>query len=156
MDLLKGTADVVQVLLERELWCVYADHDSALRVFLRPGSKVRQRAEPVDAREGAEVDDDDFSKQALRGQRWRVEPLGPAGDGRQLARDALRRFRSVPDEEPAEQTGLRRSDRHCRPPEKTPSSMVDSRIHDLIAHSRTERDAEILDRIKSVPPRRIH
>ena len=41
--------DVVDVSFEGELRCVHADGDEILPVLLRPGTDVRERAQPVDA-----------------------------------------------------------------------------------------------------------
>ena len=69
-------AYVVDVLLELELRRVNADHHQApTLVLLGPGAHVRQRAQPVDAGIGPEVDEDDLTAQARNGQRRRVEPV---------------------------------------------------------------------------------
>src|SRR5262252_3145149 len=59
--LLHRTTDVVHVPFEWELGRVDADHDEPFLVPLRPGAKVWQRAEPVDARIGPEIDEHDFA-----------------------------------------------------------------------------------------------
>src|SRR3954464_11582735 len=48
-----------------------------------PATPVRQRAQPVDAGVGPELDQDDAAAQQLGGQRLRVEPSGRAVQGRQ-------------------------------------------------------------------------
>jgi hypothetical protein len=59
--------DVPEVVLERELRRVHAEHDEpVLLVLLAPGSDVRKRSQPVDARVGPEVDDHHAPAQALR------------------------------------------------------------------------------------------
>src|SRR5271169_2984314 len=68
-------ADVVDVSFECELRCVDTNHDQSLTlVFLSPGTDVRKRTSPVDARVCPEVDEHDSSAQALGGQWLRVEP----------------------------------------------------------------------------------
>src|SRR5262249_8198626 len=86
-------ADIVRVVFERELWRVHADEDERLPILLPPSAKVRQRTQPIDARVGPEVDDDDLPGKAWRGQSGRVEPLDGVTNRRQLARYALVRFR---------------------------------------------------------------
>src|SRR4029079_6023695 len=53
-------AHVLEIVLERELRRMYADDDDARLVPLGPGTHVRKRAQPVDARVGAEIHDHDF------------------------------------------------------------------------------------------------
>jgi hypothetical protein len=56
--ILRGVADVVDVVLELELGCMDADHgQSQILVLLGPGANISERAEPVDARVGPEVDE---------------------------------------------------------------------------------------------------
>ena len=75
-------ADVLQVVLERELGRVHADRDEpVIPVGLVPRADVRERPEPVDAGVRAEVDDDDLPAQAVGRQRRRVEPLVRTGEG---------------------------------------------------------------------------
>ena len=59
----------------------------ASRVFRRPGADVRQRAQPVDAGVGPEVDEDDPSPESLGRQRLGVEPPGGAVEGGQATLD---------------------------------------------------------------------
>ena len=60
---------IVGVLFKRKLRGVNADHDqSAIPVFFGPGADIGKRAQPVDARVGPEIDEDDFSSQSRRGQ----------------------------------------------------------------------------------------
>jgi hypothetical protein len=81
--LLRGLADVVDVVLEWELRRVDADHDQPLiLVLLVPRADVAERAQPVDARVGAEVDEDDLPAQAHRRQPLGVEPAGRAFEPR--------------------------------------------------------------------------
>src|SRR5258708_7710961 len=80
---LYGRANVVEVFLERELRCVDTDHDQSLSfVFLGPRADIGKCASPVDARVSPEVDEDDFSAQAGRGQWLRIEPTVRATQGR--------------------------------------------------------------------------
>src|SRR5829696_1214818 len=81
----RGPADVVDVSLERELGRVHADDDEALvAVLLVPRPDIAERPEPVDARVGPEVDEDDLPGEARRRQRLRVEPAGDPVEGGQL------------------------------------------------------------------------
>jgi hypothetical protein len=76
-QVLRGLADVVDVLFERELGRVDADHHKPLVcVLLEPGADIAERAEPVDAGVGPEVDEDDLSAQVVGHGRLRVEPAG--------------------------------------------------------------------------------
>jgi hypothetical protein len=71
----------VDVVLERELRRVDADHDQpGVPVGLRPGADVRLLAQPVDARQRPEVHDDDATPQLGRAEWLGVEPLGRAGE----------------------------------------------------------------------------
>src|SRR3712207_7290491 len=54
---------------------------------LGPRADVGERPEPVDARVGAEVDQNDPSAEAAWGQRRRVEPRGCAAQGRQRSEE---------------------------------------------------------------------
>jgi hypothetical protein len=84
--LIDGRADAVDVCLERELGRMDADDGEAvLAVLLVPRASVGSGADPVDAGERPEVDDDDVSAEVGRGHRLRVEPLGCAGERRQVA-----------------------------------------------------------------------
>ena len=67
----------LDLVLERELGRVDADHDQpVVAVGLRPGADVRLGAQPVDARQRPEVDEDDVAAQ-LGGAEWLgVEPPG--------------------------------------------------------------------------------
>src|SRR5919112_6540666 len=78
-SLLRGPPHAVDVVLERELWGMDADHDQAVvPVGLRPRAYVRLLAQPVDARERPEVHEDDVAAQ-LGGTEWlRIEPPGRA------------------------------------------------------------------------------
>ena len=70
------TADVVDNLLKSVFRRMDADHDQSLiLVFLRPCAKVSLRAQPVDAGVCPEMDEDDFSAQARRRERRRIEPV---------------------------------------------------------------------------------
>ena len=83
-QLLDGAADVVEVVLDVEFGGVDADdHQSLVGVLVGPGAEVGKGTEPVDAGVGPEVDQDDLAAQVGGRQRWRVEPLGRAGQGRQ-------------------------------------------------------------------------
>ncbi len=67
--------DVVDVALETELGRVNADHrETGVRVFRGPGPPVWERAQPVDAGIGPEVDEDDSAAEGLGRERLRVEP----------------------------------------------------------------------------------
>jgi hypothetical protein len=67
----------VELVLERELRCVHADHSQpVVPVRLRPATYVGLLAQPVDARERPEVHEDDVTAQ-LGGAEWLgVEPPG--------------------------------------------------------------------------------
>src|SRR6185436_77871 len=72
-----GLANVVGILLERELRRVDADDDESLvAVLLGPRAKVAERAEPVDARVRPEVDEHDLPAQVSRFEWLCVEPPG--------------------------------------------------------------------------------
>src|SRR5580692_2853721 len=74
-DAFHGTADVIHVVLERELGRVNADdHQSVAGVFPGPGAEVGQLAEPVDAGVGPEAGQGYLPAQVGWGQRRRVEP----------------------------------------------------------------------------------
>src|SRR6266542_2570786 len=86
--LLRSAADVLGILLERELRGVDADHDQPLiLVLLGPRADVAERAEPVDARVRPEVDENDFSAQARRREWLRVEPARRPVEGGQVPLD---------------------------------------------------------------------
>src|SRR5205814_7654877 len=67
---------------------VDADRRQAVVPVLgRPGPKVRERAQPVDAGVGPEVDADDPPAEVLWCQRFRVEPSRRALEGRETTFD---------------------------------------------------------------------
>ena len=72
VHVLHRATHVVEVLLEGELGCVHADHGQSWHVPLMPCANVRKRAEPVDARIGAELDEDGLAEQARGRQRGRI------------------------------------------------------------------------------------
>jgi hypothetical protein len=83
--------DVVDVLLEAELGRVDADHGQAVVPVLGcPGPQVGERAQPVDAGVGPEVDEDDLSAQALGRERVGVEPSRRALERREATFDPER------------------------------------------------------------------
>ena len=56
-----GGANVAWIFFKRELRRMHADHHQTLVfVFLGPGAHVRQRAQPVDASVGPEIEKHDF------------------------------------------------------------------------------------------------
>src|SRR2546427_12333339 len=66
-----GAPDVVEVLLKLELRRVRTDHDQPLiLVPLGPGADIRKRPQPVDARVGPELHQDDAPTQTV----WREWP----------------------------------------------------------------------------------
>jgi hypothetical protein len=70
--LLDGPADVISVVLERELGRVDADHHQpAADVFPGPGADIGKLAYPVDASIRPEADQDDFSGQFVAAMRRR-------------------------------------------------------------------------------------
>src|SRR4051812_38423890 len=72
-----GSADIVEVVLDVELWGVHTDDDQALvLVLVGAGAEVGKGAQPVDAGVGPEVDQDDVAAEVGCGQRRRVEPPG--------------------------------------------------------------------------------
>jgi hypothetical protein len=87
-QVLGGSADVVEVVLDVELRGVDAEHDQPLvLVVLGPGAEVGKGAEPVDAGVGPEVDQEDPAAQVRRRERRRVEPAAGAGERRQVTLD---------------------------------------------------------------------
>ena len=83
-----GHPNVVDVLLERELGRMDADHDqSLLLVLVRPRADVRERSEPVDARVGPELDEHDLPAEPSRRQRLGVDPVRRAIERRQRSLD---------------------------------------------------------------------
>ena len=64
LHLLQGASHVVDVAFKCELGCVHADHDESLPVLLRPGTDIWKRAQPVDARISAKVDEHDLPGEA--------------------------------------------------------------------------------------------
>ena len=95
-QLLQGPADVTEVFLERELGRVHADQrQPSAPVLLGPRADVGERAQPVDAGVGAELEEDDLSAQGAGRQRLRVEPRVRAAEGGQPAfiRQSTRRGR---------------------------------------------------------------
>src|SRR6476619_5504578 len=61
---LRGSSNVVDVSLERELRRVHADyHQSFVLIFLGPRANVGKRASPIDAGIRPEVDEDDLPGQ---------------------------------------------------------------------------------------------
>ena len=67
LQLLEGTTDVVDVMLECELGCVHAEHDEFPAVLLCPSANVRKCAQPVDACVRAELNEHDFARETV----WR-------------------------------------------------------------------------------------
>src|ERR1039458_872295 len=68
-------ADVIDVLLERELRSLHTDyHQSLSLVLFGPCTNVGECAQGVNAGIGPEIDEDDFSSQARSRQWLRVEP----------------------------------------------------------------------------------
>jgi hypothetical protein len=66
-----GLANVVGILLERELRRVDANDDEpVVPVLLGPRAKVAERAEPVDAGVRPEVDEHDLPAQVIHSERW--------------------------------------------------------------------------------------
>ena len=77
---------VLEVALKLELGSVHANrHEALIPVALRPGPEVRLCAQPVDARVGPELDDDDMPTQTAGRQRLRIEPSLRAVERRQHA-----------------------------------------------------------------------
>ena len=83
LPLVRRLPHAVDLVLERELRRVDPDHDQAvIPVGPRPGTYVRLRAQPVDARERPEVHENDVAAQLVWAQRLRPQPLGrPAERG---------------------------------------------------------------------------
>ena len=85
---IQGRLDLLDVVLERELRRVRADHDQpGVPVLPLPGADIGERAQPVDAGEGAELDDDHPPPEPGRCQGLRIEPGGRAVQFRELALD---------------------------------------------------------------------
>src|ERR1019366_2926029 len=81
-------ADVIDVLLERELRSLHTDyHQSLSLVLFGPCTNVGECAQGVNAGIGPEIDEDDFSSQARSRQWLRVEPRCRAAERRQLTFD---------------------------------------------------------------------
>ncbi len=86
--LLRRAADVLDLVLDGELGRVHADHDEpSILVSRVPRAEVWERAQPVDAGEGPEVDQNHFAAKAGRRQRLGVEPSGRAVKRRQFPFD---------------------------------------------------------------------
>src|SRR6516164_3577161 len=82
---LHGPADILDVPFEREFWGVDANHNQAvILVLLSPRADVAERAQPIDAGVGPEVDENDLAPQVRRGERGRVEPAGRPVEARQV------------------------------------------------------------------------
>jgi len=80
----RGLADVVDVLLERELRRVHANGDQPpIVVLLGPRADVRERAEPVDAGVRSEIDENDLPSdvRAVSGGEL-SHPVAPSKPGR--------------------------------------------------------------------------
>ena len=85
-QLLDRPADVADIVFDVELGCVHADHHEPVAlVLLGPGTDVGQRAKPVDAGVGPEVDQHHPAAQVRCRQRRRVEPPGRAVECGQLS-----------------------------------------------------------------------
>ena len=74
-------AHPVDLVLERELGRVDADHDEAVvAVGPRPGADVWLGAQPVNAGQGPEVDENDLAAQPGGAERPGVQPLSGAAE----------------------------------------------------------------------------
>jgi len=84
-EVLHAPAGIGELPFKLELGRVHANHDQSLiPIFLSPGTDVGNRADPVDTGIGPELDQHDFSPQALRRQ-WRgVDPFGGFAERSQL------------------------------------------------------------------------
>ncbi len=81
LQLLRRSANVIEVFLERELRRVDADHhQSLIFIFRGPRPDIGERAQPINAGIGPDIDEDDFSAQAGWRQWLRVEPSGRAAE----------------------------------------------------------------------------
>jgi hypothetical protein len=81
-------AHIVNVAFKRELRSVDAYDDQPLiLVLLGPRAYIGERAEPVDAGIGPEVDENDLPLQIRRAERGRVEPTGRPIETRQVTLD---------------------------------------------------------------------
>ena len=80
-------SDAVDVVLERELRRVHSDdHQPVAPIGLRPRTDVGLLTQPVDARQGPEVDEDHMAAQVGGAERFRVDPTGrPVQQGHVLA-----------------------------------------------------------------------
>ena len=77
LPLLYRPAHEIDLVFERELRRVGSDHDQpVVSVGLRPRADIRLLAQPVDASERPEVDQDDAAAQPDGVERLGVEPLG--------------------------------------------------------------------------------
>ena len=99
---------------------LHADHDQPLLVLLRPGANIRKRAQPIDARIGAELDEDDLSDQGRGRQRRRIEPRRCTAQSRDVAWLALH---SPP---------MRRTGRIARPRASSPLCQESAGGHDRV------------------------
>jgi hypothetical protein len=77
-------AHIVDVAFKRELRGVDADHDQSLiLVPLGPRAEIGERAEPVDAGKGPEVDENDLPLQIRRAERGELsQPVARSKPGR--------------------------------------------------------------------------
>src|SRR5262249_16072076 len=67
---LRCTANVIDIPFEWKLGCVHPDHDQPeFLVLLRPGANIWDRAQHIDAGVGPDIDEDNFSAQAVCRQR---------------------------------------------------------------------------------------
>jgi hypothetical protein len=83
---LHSLAHIVHVAFKRELRGVDADHDQPLiLILLGPRADIGERAEPVDAGIGPEVDENDLPLHVRSAERGRVEPAGRPIEPRQVS-----------------------------------------------------------------------
>ena len=82
----RGLAHVLEVVLERKLEGVHADHHQArILVFLGPGADVGQSAQPIHAGIDPELDEDDAPAQVGSRERLQVESCRGATQRGQFA-----------------------------------------------------------------------
>src|SRR5262249_17026662 len=80
------TANVVDILLEREFRRVHTNYDqSVVPIFVRPCAQVRKGPQAIDAGVGPEIDQHYFAAQALTRQWGAIEPGNGSRERRKRA-----------------------------------------------------------------------
>src|SRR5580704_18958810 len=81
LHVFRGPPNVLDIVLKRELWSMHANHhQSAICIFISPGPHIGERASPIDAGIGPEVDKNNPAAKTA-GRQWpRIEPLSRAAE----------------------------------------------------------------------------